>query len=72
MKIKNVESYLMAEDIYEGKRETMRKFPKKMKEEDNPKRGKKPIDKKKWKYKDIQQHLYNSLIFNYLKKDLVV
>lgn len=54
MKIKNVESYLMAEDIYESKRETMRKFPKKMKEEDNQKRGKKPIDKKKWKYKDIQ------------------
>jgi hypothetical protein len=54
MKIKNVESYLMAEDIYEGKRETMRKFPKKMKEEDIQKRGKKPIDKKKWKYKDIQ------------------
>jgi hypothetical protein len=54
MKIKDVESYLRAENIYESKKETMTKFPKKMREEDDRKRGKKPLDKKKWKYKDIQ------------------
>jgi hypothetical protein len=54
MKIKDVESYLRAENIYESKKETMTRFPKKMKDEDDRKRGKKPIDKKKWKYKDFQ------------------
>jgi hypothetical protein len=54
MKIKDVESYLREENIYENRKGTMTKFPKKMREEDDRKRGKKPLDKKKWKYKDIQ------------------
>jgi hypothetical protein len=34
MKIKDVESYLRAENIYESKKETMTRFPKKMKDEE--------------------------------------
>lgn len=49
MKIKDVDRFLKEEETYEIKKSKKTK-PKKMKGEEFQKIGKKPIEKKKWKY----------------------